>query len=209
MRSAGEILGAILILIGVLALSSTTGLFAFGFGELWRLSVALLVIGAGIWVLLRSGALGGRARQAWAPAPGWGGPSAGGRSRLIGELSVQGPLALAPSRYETFIGEVWVDLSAADVPEGETSLRVSSGIGGVRVLLPAGVGALVRGQTLIGDLELFGRQDEGFLHERVVVTDDYASSARRVRLEATSAIGNVAVRRVGGARPVEPSAGDG
>ena len=130
----------------------------------------------------------GAASSAWAP---------GGirEQRFLGEIEMAGPMQAGPMRIETFIGEIRLDLTHATFPDGETPIRVSTAIGEVRVLLPPDIPAAVRVSSLLGESEAMGRVSGAFMGEARAETDDFAGATRRIRLEAQSLIGEVAVRR--------------
>ena len=215
MRSLTQVVGVVLLFVGAIALVGTLG-GNLGIGrETFRWLIPLAVIGLGLWVLATAG-WGGRGLDASDGAPAGrpaGGPDAEAGmphapraiQRTLGEIEVVGPMALGPSRFQTMLGEIRLDLTRADIPAGETPVSVSTLIGEIRVLLPPGVGAIVRGRTLLGDVEALGRIDGPIMPDRIVSTDDYATSPRRIRLDVQSGIGRVGVRR---ARPdvLAPSA---
>jgi lia operon protein LiaF len=275
MRSAGEVFGLVLIVVGVIVLLGTVGADA-GLAASLQWLWPLLIVGLGLWLLWEAG---NRRRSrppagwsswgttpppsapgtppppadawspdaapsgAWPPGPdatpeadasgpgpawptsgswgagtsgwragtsgtagtaGWGtgagawGPGAFQDRRFLGEIEVAGPMQAGPMRIETVIGEIRVDLTQATFPEGETPIHVSAAIGEVRVLLPADIPASVRATSMLGESEALGRVSGAFMGDVRAETDDYAAATKRIRLEAQSLIGEVAVRR---ARP--------
>ena len=284
MRSAGEVFGLVLIVVGVIVLLGTVGADA-GLAASLQWLWPLLIVGLGLWLLWEAGNHR-RSRPpagwsswgttpppsapgappppaegwspdaappgAWPPGPGatpeadatgpgpawstsgsWGAGAPGWRAgasgtagtsgapgtsgaagwgtgadawgpggfqdrRFLGEIEVAGPMQAGPMRIETVIGEVRLDLTQATFPDGETLIHVSAAIGEVRVLLPADIPASVRATSMLGESEALGRVSGAFMGDVRAETDDYAAATKRIRLEAQSLIGEVAVRR---ARP--------
>ena len=170
--------------------------------------------GAGV-----SGTAGASRTPGWGAGasgtPGWGtganawGPGAFQDRRFLGEIELAGPMQAGPMRIETFIGEVRLDLTQATFPDGETPIHVSTAIGEVRVLLPADIPVSVRATSMLGESEALGRVSGAFMGDARAETDDYAAATKRIRLEAQSLIGEVAVRRArpaGGPDPARPPA---
>jgi hypothetical protein len=236
MRSAGQVIGLILMVAGVTALLGTLGAdagLADALGSLWP----LLIVGLGLWLAwdagnrwhssppVRSSAWGhavsahvpdgwgsaagplpgahpGAAAPGSADQSGWGAaacaldPRVLRERRSIGEIEIAGPTQARPMQIETFIGEVRLDLTQATFPDGETPIHVGTAIGEVRVLLPADVAASVRATSMPGDSEALGRTSGAFLGDARAETDGYSGATRRIRVEARSLIGEVAVRRI-------------
>ena len=65
-------------------------------------------------------------------------------------------------RYELSIGELAVDLGAAELPAGRTQVDVAVGFGDVTVTVPRGVAVEIDARAGVGDLNVLGRVDEGF-----------------------------------------------
>ncbi len=236
MRSAGEVVGAVVLVVGVLALLGTVG-GDVGLAESFRWLWPLLVVGLGLWLMVAAsdrrrtrppvgwgpsrtdaegtgpGPWGGTAgpANAWGasgPAPGWAGSTGSGgaapsawapggirEQRFLGEIEMAGPMQAGPMRIETFIGEIRLDLTRATFPDGETPIHVSTAIGEIRVLLPPDIPAAVRVSSMLGESEAMGRVSGAFMGEARAETEDFAAATRRIRLEAQSLIGEVAVRR--------------
>jgi len=130
------------------------------------------------------------------PAPAWGAvPPVAVYNKGLGDIEMAGPMILGPSRYETFIGEVKLDFTQAVIPEGETAISVNTVLGEIRVLAPADVGVAVRVGTLLGSTEVLGRKGGSVSADEMAVTDDYATASRRLRIEARTVLGDVAIRR--------------
>lgn len=234
MRTTGEAVGAIVIIVGVVALLGTVGgdvSLGQSLGWLWP----LLIVGFGLWLILAASQRGRRPDASptaappgtwqWPSPPGGGSPigptgwgavppsPTGGRheQRLLGEIEMAGPMQAGPLRAETLIGEIRLDLTAATFPAGETRIQVSTLIGEVRVLLPADVAAAVHVSALVGECEALGRTGGPFLGEAHVETEGFATASTRIRLHAQALIGEVAVRRArvsaSQASPDTPGAG--
>jgi hypothetical protein len=66
-------------------------------------------------------------------------------------------------RYELGIGELEVDLGGLAIAPGETvETTVDLGIGSARVLVPDDVTVIVDGEVGMGDLRVFGFEENGF-----------------------------------------------
>ncbi len=237
MRSAGEVVGAVVLVVGVLALLGTVG-GDVGLAESFRWLWPLLVVGLGLWLMVAaSDRRRTRPPVGWGPSPtdaagtgpgpwddgsvgpanAWGAPGTasgwttpagswgaaptawapGGlrEQRFLGEIEMAGPMQAGPMRIETFIGEIRLDLTLATFPDGETPIHVSTAIGEVRVLLPPDIPAAVRVSSMLGESEAMGRVSGALMGEARAETEDFAGATRRIRLEAQSLIGEVAVRR--------------
>jgi len=246
MRSAGEVIGLILMVVGVIALLGTLGAdagLADALGWLWP----LLVVGFGLWLVWDAsnrrhsappagwsawgpdmppsgpGAWGSGARplpgddssraspgQAGWRAASWAwGPGVLHDRRFLGEIEMAGPMEAGPMHIETFIGEVRLDLTQAAFPDGETPIHVSTAIGEVRVLLPADVAASVRATSMLGQSEALGRTTGAVMGDARAESDDYSGATRRVRVEAQSLIGEVAVRQARFSGAPDPLASPG
>ena len=62
-----------------------------------------------------------------------------------------------------FIGDVRLDLSQAQIPAGETQVRILSFIGDVRLRVPAGVGVSIDSTALVATVRAFGQKQESFV----------------------------------------------
>ena len=92
--------------------------------------------------------------------------------------------------YRLAVGNLIVDLRDVSLPRGDTRVKVSLGIGNLRVHVPAGVSVDVRGKASAGNVTLFGHTDQGtgvdsFTHR--------SGDARRLVLTTEVGVGNVEV----------------
>lgn len=187
------VLGAILILLGVLWL-----LDAAGVTELrWRvvLPAALTVVGVALVASARRGAHGGLVTVGiilsvllmLSAATPLAGPADG-----MGERVERPTDVVAVEREQSLgIGSLTVDLRAVeDLPDGAT-VTASVGIGELVVRLPEGVGARVEANTGIGDVTVLGRSRSGF----GVSVSDEISGEPEIVLDLSVGIGKVEVRQ--------------
>jgi hypothetical protein len=220
---ASHAAGIILIVIGVVGLAASVGGYGLAATLPWLVAIAL--IGAGLAAILaavagvpaETGPFAGlppktqpaQPLSSSAPPamPGFGGPAGPGAApawgaappatyrKGFGDIEMAGPLNLGPTRYETFLGEIRLDLGGAQLLEGETPIWASTVLGGIKILTPPDVGVAVRAQTVLGCTEVLGRPGGTFATNEIAVSHDYATAARRVRIEARIVLGDVAVRR--------------
>ena len=230
---ASHMVGIILIVAGTVGVVASVG--GYGIGAILPWLVAVTLIGIGFAAILGavSGrpagaspaippvapASPGFSPEAVAPGtpPGPGAPLAPGAPaasapvapatyhKSLGDIEMVGPMILGPSRFETFMGEIKLDLTRAVIPDGETAISANTVVGEVRVLVPADVGVAARVGTLLGSAEVLGRKGGSLVTDEMAVSEDYATATRRLRIEARTVLGDVAVRR---ARPAgwEPPA---
>ncbi len=65
------------------------------------------------------------------------------------------------SEYRLGIGDMRLDLSDVDFPDGDHRIDTYLGVGELRVIVPADVDVELSGELDVGEVDLFGRVDSG------------------------------------------------
>ena len=95
--------------------------------------------------------------------------------------------------YELGVGNLVVDLSQLQVPAGTTSVEARLGVGELVVELPDGVSVEVVASSGLGQVQVLGQEEGGFV-SRIDATSE-AGGDRRLRLDARVGLGQVRVER--------------
>ncbi|MEA2333217.1 MAG: hypothetical protein QOH58_3355 [Thermoleophilaceae bacterium] len=151
----------VLILCGILALA---GAFAAALGPDWIVAVVVIAAGGAIvagaflkpvrWLVLPAVTLALAAGTVAAA-----GISLDGG---VGQREYR-PASTADmlDRYELGIGELEVDLQDTELPPGDVHLRIDLGVGEARVIVPDGVCVATDAQVGMGNVRIFGRDNDG------------------------------------------------
>ena len=176
MQNRGQIIiGAAVILLGLLLLIGN--LLDVDIGALcWPAGLILL----GIWFLVR---------------PQLVGPDTALRMRIFGPIRRVGVWQVTEQELWLFVGDVILDLAQAQVPVGETPIRVFAFVGNIRLYAPEDVGVAVSSIAFVTDARMLGQKRERFLAPAELVSDGYEAAERKVRLEAMGFVNDIRVRR--------------
>jgi predicted membrane protein len=176
MQNRGQIIiGAAVILRGLLLLIGN--LLDVDIGALcWPAGLILL----GIWFLVR---------------PQLVRPDTALRMRIFGPIRRVGVWQVTEQELWLFVGDVILDLAQAQVPVGETPIRVFAFVGNIRLYAPEDVGVAVSSIAFVTDARMLGQKRERFLAPAELVSDGYEAAERKVRLEAMGFVTDIRVRR--------------
>jgi lia operon protein LiaF len=160
-------------------------------GRVWSIIWPLLLVALGLSLLKLPGRLlfGDRS---------WHRHGEGSRheGKLTGEIHMGGPgWRLEDKVIQLAAGQVHLDLTHAQVPEGETKLSVHGGVGEVEVRMPTGVGIAASASTNLGEINLLGLRSEGVSRHLEYTSDDYDQLAKGIRLDISLAVGQITVTR--------------
>ncbi len=170
-------IGIVLVLLGVIFLLGTV--FKI---NVWAICWPAGLIALGVWLILR---------------PRLAGPGTGSEVVLLGELRRRGNWAVQNEEIWLGVADADLDFTGAEIPLGETRIRIFGFVGDVDVFVPAGVGISVNAAGFVIDSDLLGRDQETFLTPVEAVSEDYAAAERRLRIEMTSFVCDLKVKRVG------------
>jgi len=173
----------LLILFGALLLLGNLGVIPFTIGDIFRFGCPLVLILVGIMILLGASGWPG---WTWVPGASIGDYDATYAGQEIRDL-----------RLSHGLGDMDVDLSGAVFPEGTARVRLSTGLGDLKVRLPKDLPVRLVASTGLGDVKVFDRKEDGFGPRIVWVSPDYESASRRLELDANSGFGDVSVRWAG------------
>jgi lia operon protein LiaF len=131
----------------------------------------------------------------------------------VGTVQRRGTWQVTDEEFYVGVGDVRLDLTTADIPEGETCIRVLVGVGSVSVRVPEGVGVSVSSTGFVVDVRALGRKQVGFFTPFEVTSDDYQTAGSKVHLETVSFVGDVKVRQLQAGRsardvPEQPVSSD-
>lgn len=164
MRNKAQlILGGVLILFGILAVLSQ--LFQINFGELcWPVFLILL----GVAILLR---------PRWLPGgTDW-------RLHPLGGQDRRGPWEVHPEETWSFVGEHKLDFTQAQLPEGETTLRLLGFVGDIDLYLPADFAYTLSASGFVTNVNQNGEKQDYIGTPYEYTSPDYAAAERKVRFE--------------------------
>ena len=151
--------------------------FDFDFKIFWPVLGAALLILFGI-SLLRGRPAGGGSRVAF-----MGGISAGGAA----------PWKLESGSYLAFMGGIEIDLTAAEIPPGETVLDLTAIMGGIDVKVPPDLAIIYEGSFFLGGVSFKGQDDGGVVAGRRV-EENVQGADRVVRLQARAIMGGIDIK---------------
>jgi predicted membrane protein len=115
--------------------------------------------------------------------------------KFLGEIERHGAWPVQDEEIWYFIGDVELDMTEADIPKGETRLRVWSFINDVKLRVPKDVGVALVNTAFISEINLSGDKEDSFFGTLERQTENYQTAVRKIRLETTSFINDVKVRQ--------------
>ena len=176
MRNRGQLfIGIVLILVGLVFLIGH--LFDVNVWALWPLGLILL----GVWLLLRPRLITSDVVV---------------RQRLLGDIHRDGVWQVADEEIWIGVGDVELDMTRADIPVGETRLRVFGFVGDVDVFVPAGVGVSVSSTAFVTDGRVLGQKRDRFLSTLHLASEDYETAERKIGLETTFFVVDLRVKQI-------------
>ena len=122
------------------------------------------------------------------------------RSSFIGDIYYgQEAWDLTPMNISLFIGDTVIDLTKANIPDGETTIYVSSFIGDFKIFIPNDMQleVSVTASAFISDMKVLDRYESGLFKNLQAQTRDYADADKKIRIMVSTFIGDVIVKRVG------------
>ncbi len=174
MSNRGQIVfGSVVILLGAVLL-----LDQFINISMWSLLWPLVIIGLGVWMLVR-------------PAN-----SAAPRIDFFPNIHRYGEWQVENDSVAIFVGDIRLDMTRADIPVGETTVRVSGFVGDVDILLPAGVGFSVSSNAFVTETKILGEERDNFLMPVKHFSENYAAAEKKIRLEAAFFVADLEIDQI-------------
>lgn len=170
--------GLLLVAVGAIYLGRNLNLFEVDMSRFWNIFWPAILIFVAI-SLIRGPVVAGRGNSAFL-----GGIKRGGKS----------PWKLESGSYFAFMGGVDLDLTSAEIPTGETLLDISAIMGGVDVVIPAGLAVVYEGTVILGEVSLAGQEDGGILAGRRMVHNVQEHNERLLRITGRVIMGGVEIK---------------
>jgi lia operon protein LiaF len=167
------LIGGFLLLLGIGFLIANVLKINF-----WAICFPLGLILIGALLLLRPRLFGTSSASHWT---------------LLGNVTRDGHWAVADEEFWLLIGDTKLDFTQAQLPAGETNIRINGFIGDVDLIVPAGVGVLVSASGLFVDLRTPTDKANRFLSPANSASPDYATAERKLHLSTTFLIGDIDV----------------
>jgi phage shock protein PspC (stress-responsive transcriptional regulator) len=103
--------------------------------------------------------------------------------------------------YELGAGELWVDLRGTELPQGTTRVEGDVGVGELTFVVPDGVEVQASGTAGVGNVRLFGRDQDGADVDNTLVSPGRAGAKgfRRLIVDGSVGLGEVRVYRASAA----------
>lgn len=190
------VLGLILVFVGIIWLLRSTDIVDVSWYVV--LSVALVVVGIALVIGSVAGEQSGLISvgvilTVLLMLGSWGGVNfeGGVGDRTFAPASIED----LESSYGIIAGNLTLDLSNIDFPEGETVVEARVGAGEVLVTVPEGVAVSVEWNVLAGDVLVFGVKHEGVLLDDSQASPGFASAPQRLVLDLRVLAGSIEVHQ--------------
>lgn len=148
--------------------------------SLWHTIWPLVFIGLGVWLLTRS-------KQTKSDVV---------TRKIFGDINRSGSWKLANEEILFGIGDVNLDLTRAEIPQGETNLRIMGLIGDVDFVLPQNLGVSVTTKGLIIESKILGNHQEKFFSSTNTQSKNFTQSKKQLMIEISLLAGDVSIQRV-------------
>lgn len=177
MRNQGLIfVGVVLILAGAIFLFGA--IFGVNVGA-WCWPIGLIVLGLFLFLRPRMIEPGSRSTVT-----------------IIGDQDRSGIWEVAPEEFWFFVADYTLDFTKATIPPGETLLRMNGFVGDIDLYVPQDVGVSIHTTAFVTSLKPPESGEEtSILAGAEWKSDDYKAAERRIRLETTTFVSDITIRR--------------
>ncbi|MGE8205142.1 cell wall-active antibiotics response protein LiaF [Heyndrickxia sp. NPDC080065] len=103
---------------------------------------------------------------------------------------------LKPMDIHTTIGDFYLDFSKAFIPEEETSVKIKSRIGDVKMLIPEDIPVRIDAKTKVGDIRLFDLKSSETKPHLFFESPDYEEGIKKIDIMIEIGIGSIRIDRV-------------
>ncbi|MGM0653292.1 MAG: LiaF domain-containing protein [Bacillota bacterium] len=179
--SWGQFITALIVLaVGVIFLGRNLGLFEVDtsliFNVIWP--VILIMVGVS---LIRGRAFSGRG---------------GGRFAFMGGTNVGGAETwkLENGSYFAFMGGIEMDLTNAELEQGETVLDLTAIMGGIEVKIPKDLPVIYEGSVVLGGVTFNNQEDGGIVGGRKIEHNISERAEKVVRIQARAIMGGIEIK---------------
>jgi len=179
--SWGQFITALIaIAVGVIFLGRNLNLFYVDTSTLFNIALPVILILIGV-NLLR-----GRAQK----------PGKGGRFAFMGgsEVGSSKPWKLDGGSYFAFMGGIEMDLTAAEIPEGETIIDLTAIMGGIEVKIPKDMPVIFEGSAVLGGVTFVDQEDGGVIGGRKIEHNVDEATTRFLRMQGRAIMGGIEVK---------------
>jgi len=116
--------------------------------------------------------------------------------RLLGDVRRYGDWQVSDEEIWLGVGDIRLDMTGADIPVGETQIRILGFVGDVRVRVPEDVGVSVSCASFVTEARVLGRKHSRlFFAPLQVSSEGYEEAERKLRLEINCFVGDIKVRQ--------------
>jgi hypothetical protein len=178
MRNRGQLyLGGSLVLFGLLILIAN--LLDI---NIWAVCGPTALILFGVWLIAR---------------PVLNVPGSGVNLNLFANINRVGEWQLKDEEIWMFVGDIRLDLTRAQIPLGETTLRVLGFVGDVDLLIPQGAGFSLQAMAIVNDAKIEGQKNYvRVLSPYQYTSDNYQAVEQKIRIETTFFVGDLTVNQL-------------
>lgn len=169
------VIGVVILLFGLAALLATV----FNI-NIWALCWGIGLILLGILILLR---------------PRLAAPGSQARFRFIADFKRTGDWQVRNEEMWTFVSDGTFDLTTAELPTGETKIRIVAFVSDTDLIVPEDVGISVSLSSFFSEVRFLEDRDEAFVTPIIKSSEGYDLAERKIVLETVCFVSEVKVKR--------------
>ena len=169
------IIGVVILLFGLAALLAT--IFNI---NIWALCWGVGLILLGILILLR---------------PRLSTPGSQAKFRFIADFSRKGEWQVCDEELWTFVSDGKFDLTSAQIPNGETKIRIVAFVSDSVLIVPEDVGISISLTSFYNEVRFLDDSADSFVTPITLSSEGYELADRKILLETVCFFSEVKVRR--------------
>lgn len=168
------VLGIGLILLGLFALVEVlTGI------DIWEYIFPLILIGIGVLLILR---------------PRWAGRDVQVEMPIIGDVRKTGSWQVGDHEIWLIVGSARLDLSSAEFPKGEGTVKLFGFVNDLKVILPEDVGLHFSGSAFVSEYKGPDGKEERILSMLEYETPNYNDAVKRINIQAVGFVSEIQIK---------------
>lgn len=172
-----RIMGLMLLLLGALLLGRNLDLFKLDFSNVWSFFWPLILILFGINLLRGVTGSGG---TNWAI--------------MSGIEKTKESWKLEDKNYFAIMGGIELDLSLAQIPDGDTVLVLTAVMGGINIYAPKEIPIQCEAMAILGGVDFFEDSGGGILMNRSFTNQGVEGSRKRILIRCHTLMGGIEIK---------------